>query len=324
MQTVLILGSGRMAQSIGAWLVRRGRIVVWWSASAERRAALAVWLTREKRRIGHESGALVPEGTASIVADCGSLNPHAVIECTSEDLSRKQASISAFRHDCDDTGVLLSTSSSFLPGQIDPLCAGCHFFYPVSVTGCVELIIPAGWSPEKAERLLAIVNAWRLTPIVQTTATAFAANRLLLPLQAEVFRLLQAGVDPQVLDAATQSVFLPTGQLTLMQSIGLKTMAVSVANYCDRMSRHEADDLQPLRRGLAELIETGNYPVARSLSDSKPEELSRRFLALFVDTCHRFLATAQVTRADLGVIFSSVYLSDATPDTLFSLELGAV
>jgi 3-hydroxyacyl-CoA dehydrogenase len=325
--SVLILGSGRMAQSIGAWLMRREKHVAWWSASSRRRETLQGWLSREIRRIEGENGRPFDPGSG-IVLDTGAIAgaaPSIVIECTSEDSTRKQDVIRAWRQSAISAEpLLISTSSSLLPWQIDQECAGCHFFYPVGITRCVEVLIPDTWPLESRQRLNEHLNEWGVTPIFQTSASAFAANRLLLPLQAEMFRLLRGGADPTNLDAATRNIFLPVGQLTLIGRIGLKTVAASVENYRERMSAAAAAELHPLSAGIAELIASqgdrsiaaDRLPWAACAKSTESIDPAQRFLALFINTCHWFLHSGQVLTADLAKIFSSVYLNDVTPAAL--------
>lgn len=166
------------------------------------------------------------------------------------------------------------------------------------------------------------LREWHIQPIMQNEQNAFAANRLLLPLQAEVFRTLHEGVPPALIDTCSKSAFLPLGQLSFIDSIGLDILNTAVRNYVQRMPSAEQTDYAQLIESLAVLVGMGKWGKKNKngllCGDPLPwqekknaligaEAMKNCFQDLFINTCIRFLKSKQLTTQDLNILLSSVY-----------------
>ena len=143
-ENILIIGTGKMALSLGDYLLERGFAVVWATEDASQQEKLCSRIEKAKKRIQK----YFPDQLSSYRAECILLGRSTlpsieiVIESTSEILEKKQHCMHLVAQTLDDSTLFCTNSSSFLPDQIVPGCIGLHFFYPVSLTKCVEVVLP--------------------------------------------------------------------------------------------------------------------------------------------------------------------------------------
>ncbi len=325
---ILILGSGKMARNIGLFFLKNSHPVAWLSEKKNYLVEVDRFLIKEIKRIKRYN----PESSQKPDYSLHSYNevrlPSAeiIIESTKESPDKKRTAIRVIEQRLKDKSILLfSNSSSILPQEIHPSCIGCHFFYPLELCCIAEVIIPSSVPERVSSQAVREIENWGLRTILQSEKNAFAVNRLLLPLQAEVFRLLGAGYDPQTINTASVSKLLPVGQLSLMDAIGLDTIKTSVDNYVKRMPRDNAPQYYPLQNGLSKLITMGKsgnknkngllcgellpWPIKKP---NNAEDLPSRFCDLFLNTCRLFISTNQISASDLDLAFSSIFHSDVT------------
>jgi 3-hydroxybutyryl-CoA dehydrogenase len=314
---VLLAGTGKMARDVGAWLLRKGHRVGFVGRDPVRLDELRLRIEKDLRQLTDED---VPvAGTAATFHLQGGPLPRAdiVLECVVESLAVKRRIVDTLAEAAGPDALLVSTSSSILPSAIHPRCAGVHFFYPVQLTGFVELVVPAGLS---AAPFRALVQRLGLQPIAQDEVHAFAVNRLFLPVQHRCVAALRDGLAPAQVEQASKSALLPVGQLSLMDAIGLDTLSAAIASYLTRMGASEADALAPLRDGVRELVRMGKrgqksgdgflcgrpLPWAasgRTLPATFGEEVAR----LFHETCARFLRDGELTERDLRLALAGLF-----------------
>ena len=322
---IFILGSGKMALDAGLFFLGKGQRVTWVSGSPER-------LEKIGRRARAALGRLAPSGPVADDA-ARTLSPgpldleeaDIVFETTAEDLERKRAVL-------ESTGagrsgaLILSNSSSILPSTIHPRAAGFHVFYPVELTMVAETIFPAGFPAPLRARTMDFARDCGLETLVQDEERAFAANRLLLPVQCEAVRLLLEGGPPSVIDDVSSCAVLPRGQLALMDGVGLDIILASVRNYVGRMREEKAQDHAPLLDGLERLVAGGRLgrkngsgflcggplPWPAAALHENIDACRKRFLRLFLDTCLQFVEKKAVERSDMDVILKNVLGSSRT------------
>ena len=151
--SIVVLGSGKMARNIGLWFVRCGYRVLLASSLAEYRDNCAEYMQKSFNRMKKNTHSPL------IAPHIGSYNEifnekvDVIIEATNEILEKKQQSFKAIEQHISSGTLLLTSSSSILPGQIRSGCMGIHFFYPVELTGVVELIAESATPKERLEQL---------------------------------------------------------------------------------------------------------------------------------------------------------------------------
>ena len=300
-------GSGRVGRDMGLAFLCGGWDVDWLSRDAGRLAGLE----RQVRRVVKRQQRLFPKdelGAASFRNYGTPLAADLLLECVEESLTAKRLVFAQLVPGEGQGMLLVSASSSILPWEIHPRCMGLHPFYPLALTGLVELVAPQAHVPE---RLLDCLRALDLRILLQDEAAAFAVNRLLLPLQSELLRLLRAGAPAQLLDEASRSDLLGLGALELMDAVGLDVALAAVRQYRSRMTRAQAQACAPLEEGLAigkrgrknrdGLLCGRALPWAPAPGPWDQEALRRRLRGLLEDKARAMLASGQLDERGLAL-----------------------
>ncbi|MEN8190101.1 MAG: 3-hydroxyacyl-CoA dehydrogenase NAD-binding domain-containing protein, partial [Thermodesulfobacteriota bacterium] len=152
--SILVLGSGKMAENIGFFFLAKGLSVSWASPSKERLERLAKKAERLRRRFQRVDGTEKPGGADFLQFPFKPQSAYQLcIEASHEDLAHKRKLLGHLDELVGDSTLLVTTSSSILPEKIHPRCLGCHFFYPLELSPAVELISGAGHGREKINNL---------------------------------------------------------------------------------------------------------------------------------------------------------------------------
>lgn len=338
----MILGTGKMARNIGAHLLRNRYAIVWVSRSEERLEQVKKHVGRVTKRLARldPTGASAESPTLKnrfVRADrAREHRTDVIIETTSESLSTKRSLIETCALDNQKDALWLTNSSSLLPTAIGAGFLGMHFFYPIELTGFVEIVIPETRRAQ-GERAVALANSLNLHYVTQSESNAFAANRLLLPLQSEMIKAIERGIAPEIVNRCSMSNLLPLGQLQLMDVVGLDTILSSVQNYRAQMVPKSAEDFSGLERVLRGFVEEGrtgqkanNGLLAGGLASFDPDvsapypgqerELARRLHLVFLNTCLEFIDSKQLTRRDLDTILARVMQAEEDLETACQRE----
>jgi len=227
--TIVILGSGKMACSIGAFFMGIGHDVLLATGDEHRLDVLK----KRCHRLTKRAQRVTPEGA-------GTLEPRSLdriqgrfdlcIESTHEDPQKKAKVLRGFFHRAEAQDIV-STSSSITPSRIHDRCTGMHFFYPVALTMCVECIFPAHTTADRRHRLTKLCTASGLTPLIQNECDPFLVNRLLLAPQVEAARLYRAGIPKESVVAWSQTDLTPHSPFAMLEQVGMETISSAVKNY---------------------------------------------------------------------------------------------
>jgi len=325
---VAILGTGKMARDMGSYYLSRGCDLIVASTDAERLESIFGEMSKRHRRLAgaaHSTSAVRPPKKSLLGVDPPAF-ADIVIETTTESLEAKRAVLGAAKPLLDAARVKATNSSSFLPSELREGMVGAHHFFPVALTGIVEIVADGGSDPKAVEEMRDFARTAELCAIDETASNAFAVNRLLLPLQNEAFRALRRGIPAFEVDSASASSLCALGQPSLLDAIGIDVVAASVERYCERMSRNAADSLAELRAGLAELLAAGKLgkkssdgllvgaPLPwRSCGEGAPfSALGPRMRAVFINTCARFLEASALSSDALDLALERVYGAETT------------
>ena len=333
---VMVAGAGKRARDIGVFLLASGHDVIWvdrqraWLDDLGRRVA------RDLRRAAEPTGGVAPRlGTPAfgLVGDAALPDVDVLLETIEEDPSAKREIVAALRGHVRPGGLVATNASSILPREVGPGVVGLHFFFPVALTGFVEAIFEGDAAAAARGRCSELAASLGLAVIAQDPASAFAVNRLLLPIQSECLRELRAGAAPVDLQAASVSELLPWGVLGPMDSVGLDTVAAAAARYVARMQPAEAADHAALRDGLAQLVAMGKRGAKNrdGLLRGRPlpwtvagaplrAGFGDELAILFRHTCERMLAAGQLDAPSLTIALSGLF--DAAYPWAAAAELG--
>jgi len=150
-----------------------------------------------------------------------------VVEAVVEDLGVKRLLFGRFEEVVASTVVLASNTSSLSitdiaagllhPGRV----VGMHFFNPAPVLPLVEVASGDATTEEAAGTAAATAAAWGKTPVRCASTPGFIVNRCARPFYGEAWMLVEAGVDPELVDEVMRgSGAFPMGPFELMDLIG--------------------------------------------------------------------------------------------------------
>ncbi len=318
-----------MALNIGIRLLRAGMNVTWWSSSTERLAELEKRVSRTIRRLSRIDEAVGLGQSLCLGREdpvVGSVD--VMLESTSEDLERKQTVVKTANRFRREHTILLSNSSSILPWNIDPSCIGMHFFYPVELHPTAEIILSETISKETKHRVLGFASRAGIEPLVENEQSAFAVNRLLLPLQNEAFRALRSGFPAECVDECSISELFPNPILTYMDHVGIDVVMKAVEGYLGRMASTEQQSFAPLRDGLREAVAVGvlgnkvKTSIRQLYRDGRinctTEErlgLSEKMTAVLLNSVLRFKENGLLEYGSLDTIIEAVWGGKGSIDT---------
>jgi 3-hydroxybutyryl-CoA dehydrogenase len=330
---ILVAGTGKMARNIGLFFLKKGHSVTWLFRDNSRRDDLETRMQKDIRRLARTSpGQQRIHAELRQYEDPQLTSPQVFVESVSESRGAKHEVFTHLAHLISKDVMVLSNSSSILPSEIHPQCIGMHFFYPVELSGIVEVVFSDGCPRSMQHKAVELAEACGLKVITQTEQTAFAVNRLLLPIQSECLRALMEGIPGPVVDRASTSCMLPVGQLLLLDSIGIDTVLASARNYLRRMDGDTATDYEALTRGLSELLEQGKRgqsngnglllgdPLPWGDGKHAPEDLNETFMYLFVNSCLSSVETGEMANAHLDLVLKDIFGSECSLDDVVRNE----
>ena len=162
----------------------------------------------------------------------------AVIEAVFENMDAKREIFEKAAKAVSDSCLLLTNTSSLdiasvfenIPNK--ERCFGMHFFYPVKLTGFVELNILPETSESCKERAAQLVKAANKTPIVFSGAYHIYLNQILACMVSHAIYLRESlGVSVAELNKAVSEIFPIAGPFDVLDSVGLGLMAGDPENF---------------------------------------------------------------------------------------------
>lgn len=168
-----------------------------------------------------------------------------VIEAIYENMAAKKDIFSQLEGIVSPGCMLLTNTSSLdiakVFGDISAKerCFGLHFFYPVKLTGYVEMNILPETSEAYITKMADIISGLGKRPITFTGDYHIYLNQILACMVSHAIRLTEEySVSPAELDKALEDVFSVAGPFEVLSSVGLGLMAGSPDNF--RIERNKA------------------------------------------------------------------------------------
>ena len=302
---LLIAGTGKMALDLAGFFAERGWGVTLRSRSFEGPARVDKVLVRIRRRRGPGQDELGPR---CLGPDAALPRVDLAIESTIEDLAEKRRVLVELAAIVPEDVPLASNSSSLRPSAIHARCMGLHFFHPAFLTRLVEWVVPDSIPGPARQRAETVLRELGLDVVRETEEHAFAANRLLLPVQVACARALLAGIAPAAIDAAALEAGFARGPLATMDAIGLAVMLPAVRSYA------RGDELAPLEEVLRVALAAGRLgtrsgdglilgaPLPGGGTAPAPARFGSDLRALLRRTCQDFVARGELSREDLDLV----------------------
>lgn len=239
--TIGIVGGGKMGTSIFNWLSQFNDGLIWVVRSNHEKARKK-YNRKLQRAFKNE---LLSENSFNrrsvnhiITNKLSALQPcDLVIETIAENLNDKKDLVKQLLLVVRDDVVIATNSSSFFPWQLSDnknqqkRIVGLHFFYPVNFKNVVEFIC-VNETDSQNIKIKQLLSSKGITIIQQNATNAFLLNRLMLQLQVEAFRLHESGgYSIFEIDKAVDTFLFPIGLFVMMDHIGLDILQTAVQNY---------------------------------------------------------------------------------------------
>jgi 3-hydroxyacyl-CoA dehydrogenase len=139
---ILIAGSGKIAQDIGFFLLKKRNDISWVSHDEQRIIELQSFINSRVMDFIMSSNKVIKQLSASfyLYDELENLNFDIIIECSKESKEEKRQIFNKLlNHQKEDT-VYFVVSKSILPLEINSQCVGLKILYPLESTKTAELI----------------------------------------------------------------------------------------------------------------------------------------------------------------------------------------
>src|SRR5215210_2149450 len=149
-----------------------------------------------------------------------------VVEAVVEDAEIKKRVFADLEGVVDSEAVLATNTSSLSIAGIAAATehpervVGMHFFNPVPAMRLVEVVSGPSTDPSVARRAEEAAERLGKTPIRVSDTPGFIVNRVARPFYLEALRLVEAGEEPEQVDAAIRGAGFRMGPLQLADLIG--------------------------------------------------------------------------------------------------------
>lgn len=312
---VAIAGTGKMGESIGLFFLGKGIDVHFVTSKNSRADEFSRSFNKKYRRLKRVADEnSVGNYSIGLIPSLNEKDYDFIIESTIEDLEIKKSIIHEIKGICPET-ICFSNSSSIEPELIEENLIGIHFFYPVELSGIVEIVNDKNGAAEEIAKRLG------LKFIVESGKRNYAINRLLLPLQAASIKLLKDGYRADIINSLSVSDLIITGQLSMMDSIGVDTVLNSVKNYMSFMDIEEQKSYSELINGLDDLVERKilgikNKNTVMENSDLPWKQIKEEintnipFDLILINSCLNFVDQKILTFDELDMIFINIFMAD--------------
>lgn len=244
----------------------------------------------------------------SSLAECD-----AVIESVSEDLVTKNDLFRQLDSIISEHCLLLTNTSSLdisavFNGVSNPeRCLGMHFFYPVKLSGYIELNAISENTPENIEAAKRIAGQTGKTPLVFRGEMHMFLNQILACIVSHGIYLCEyLEVSPAELEKALSALFPAAGIFEIMDSIGIGLMAKSTDNFKsqknrqlfsygkNRMEKWLSEGCPSISGGFLEFIATHS---SKTGNDSSSAELY--MVSLLINELNHAISNYDGDRSDL-------------------------
>jgi 3-hydroxybutyryl-CoA dehydrogenase len=242
---ILVVGAGTMGAGIAQVAAQAGHRVYLFdvrdgaAADAERKLGQVVDGLVAKSRMSADAGHALLRQIRVIDTLQDAATAGLAIEAVVEQVEAKRTLFAQFEEILAADAIVATNTSSISvtklangmrhPGRL----VGMHFFNPVPLMKLVEVVSGLHTTPEVAQSVFDLAQAWGKVPVHARSTPGFIVNRIARPFYAETLALLQERVvEPRVVDACLRAAGFRMGACELMDLIGHDTnLAVTKSVY---------------------------------------------------------------------------------------------
>jgi 3-hydroxyacyl-CoA dehydrogenase/enoyl-CoA hydratase/carnithine racemase len=260
-----VAGAGLMASQIAAQLALGLKVPV---VLRDLDSAIA------QKGLAHAREVIIQAGAGDEIADLLSATDQVadlsdcdlVLEAVPEVLGIKQTVFAELEQVVAADAVLATNTSSLSVAAMGEHLAhperlvGLHFFNPVARMPLVEVIRTPASDPISVATAHEVARRCRKTAVEAADAPGFVVNRLLFRILSAVLASLDAGADPEAVNASLDEMGLPMRPLALLDLVG-----TAVADHVGTVLADELGaERFPASPGLARMVGSGEAFTVRS------------------------------------------------------------
>ena len=340
-ESVGIVGAGRMGAAIAAVCIDHGLRVVVTDVSADALACLPGHVAaalaegpagQSATGAAKRRGVLEPAADLEAVARCD-----LVIETIIEQLQAKHALLRDLEPKLDPATVLASNTSTIALRRLGaPLLGperfcGIHFLRPVPKRPIVEIVRAQRSSSSAVATAIAFAERIGKIPVVVNDAPGFVVNRLLLPYAGEAMGLLLEGASIEAIERAAADFGMAMGPLALLDEVGLDTALTCGVVFASAYPGTIPSAPLLVAMVKAKLLgrKTGRgffvYDHASAGAPTKPNPALQEFIARWAEMSHSHTGESIAARLFLPMLLEATRILDEgiVPDPRL-VDLAAV
>lgn len=246
-----------------------------------------------------------------------------IIEAIFENLEAKQALFKKIEKDAKPQAVLATNTSSIQLEKISEVLmkperlVGIHFFNPVAKMMLVEVVRGEKTAEKEFNKAMAFVGKIGKLPVPVKSKSCFLVNRVLAPYMLEAGRLLDEGVQPELIDKTMKDFGMPMGPATLLDTVGLDIGLAVGKSYVAEFGGELPNRLKTLVDAghLGVKTERGIYQYKKGKAekqkirfDGPREDIADRLILSYLNECVACLQegiTVDQDCIDAGLIFGT-------------------
>jgi 3-hydroxybutyryl-CoA dehydrogenase len=181
-----------------------------------------------------------------------------IVEAVVEDLEVKRQVFAELDRLAREDAVLATNTSSLSVARIasstdhPERVAGMHFFNPVPAMRLVEVVRGPATAPEVVQKVAEVAKRLNKVPIQVSDTPGFVVNRVARPFYLEALKLVEAGGEPEQVDAAIRGAGFRMGPLELADLIGMDVNLAVSESLFERSYYQPRFRPSPLQRSMVE------------------------------------------------------------------------
>lgn len=273
-----VAGAGLMASQIAAQLALGLRVPVIMRDLDEETAATGLDHARKiisdiaaRGQLDEQAAGRVREALSATTDVAELAGCDLVLEAVPEVLTIKQSVFAELESVLDPQALLVTNTSSLSVARMAEQLAhpgrviGLHFFNPVAKMPLVEVIHTDATDEATLATGLEVVRALRKFAVRSADAPGFIVNRLLFRVLGAVLASLDAGAEPDEVDASIDALGMPMRPFQLLDLVGL-----AVADHVGQVLLDELGDRFHASPGLAVMAQKKLHFTERSRTAVHP------------------------------------------------------
>ena len=233
MKKIAILGGGLMGSGIATACILAGHNVIIKEINEKfmqgglDRVAANIKSRVKKGKMSEAAAQAVLSKLQGTISYDGFRDVDMVIEAVIENIDLKQKIFQDLVSVCSPSAILATNTSTIdieLIGAKVPQdqhrIVGAHFFSPAHIMPLLEIVKTSKTSPQVVLDTIQFGADIKKTPVVVGNCTGFAVNRVFFPYTQAACLLVDAGLDPYMIDKAVAGFGMPMGPFRLSDLVG--------------------------------------------------------------------------------------------------------